>query len=76
MASSSELSGKRGRVEEDDDESCHHRLIKEGTALAPEKPEEVPPPPPDEPEEVPPPRPTSPRRRWHRSLWRPFLLLH
>jgi hypothetical protein len=62
MASSSELSGKWGRVEEDDDESRHHWLVKEGTALEPEKPEEVspPPPPPDEPEEVPPPPPDEP----------------
>jgi hypothetical protein len=60
MASSSELSEKRGRVEEDDDESRHHRLVKEGTTLAPEEPEEVPPLPPDEPEEVPPPPPDEP----------------
>jgi hypothetical protein len=52
MASSSEPSGKRGREEEDHDESRRRRLVKEGTPLAPEEPEEVPPSPPDEPEEV------------------------
>jgi hypothetical protein len=57
MTSSSLPSRKRGREEEDDDESCRHRLIKEGTLLAPEESEEVPPSPPDEPEEVPPPPP-------------------
>jgi hypothetical protein len=60
MASSSEPSWKRGREEEDDDESCRCRLVKEGTPLAPEEPEEVPPLPPGEPEEVPPPPPDEP----------------
>jgi hypothetical protein len=35
---------KRGREEEDDDKSRRHRLVKDGTVLAPEEPEEVPPP--------------------------------
>jgi hypothetical protein len=55
MASSSEPSRKWGREEEDDNESRRCRLVKEGTMMAPEVPEEVPPLPPDEPEEVPPP---------------------
>jgi hypothetical protein len=55
MASASELSRKPGTEEEDDDESRCHQLIKEGTPLALEEPEEVPLPPPYEPEEVPPP---------------------
>jgi hypothetical protein len=59
MASSSEPSRKWGREEEDDNESRRCRLVKEGTMLAPEVPEEVPPLPPDEPEEVPPPPPPS-----------------
>jgi hypothetical protein len=43
MASSSEPSRKQGREEEDDDESCRRQLVREGMALAPEEPEEVPP---------------------------------
>jgi hypothetical protein len=52
MSSSNEPSRKRGREEEDDDESRRCRLIKEGTPLAPEEPEDVPPPLPDEPVEA------------------------
>jgi hypothetical protein len=60
MASSREPSRKRGREEEDDDERHRYRLVKEGTLLAPEEPEEVLPPPPNEIEEVPPPSPDEP----------------
>jgi hypothetical protein len=59
MASSSEPSRKWGK-EEDDEESRRCRLVKEGTALAPEEPEEVSSPMPNEPEEVPPPFPNKP----------------
>jgi hypothetical protein len=55
ITSSSEPSKKWGREEKDDDESHRRRLIKEGTPLAPEEPEEVLPPLPDKPEEVLPP---------------------
>jgi hypothetical protein len=47
MASSSETSRKWGREEDDDDESRHCWLVKDGTALALEEPEEVPPTPPE-----------------------------
>jgi hypothetical protein len=57
MASSSETSRKRGKEEDDDDESRRHQLVKEGKVLAPEEPEDGPPPLPDEPEEVSPPPP-------------------
>jgi hypothetical protein len=60
MASSREPSRKQGREEEDDDESRHCLLVKEGRPVTPEKPEELPPPPPNEPEEVPPHPPEEP----------------